>query len=71
VESATEGAKRAALLTQRLLAFSRQQPLRPESIDANRLVSGMSDLLRRSLGAEIQLEAVLAGGLWRTHADPN
>ena len=71
VESATEGAKRAALLTQRLLAFSRQQPLRPESIDANKLVSGMSDLLRHSLGAEIQLEAVLAGGLWRTHADPN
>jgi PAS domain S-box-containing protein len=71
VEAATEGAKRAALLTQRLLAFSRQQPLRPESIDVNRLVSGMSDLLRHSLGAEIQLEAVLAGGLWRTHADPN
>jgi CheY-like chemotaxis protein len=59
------------LLTQRLLAFSRQQPLRPESIDVNRLVSDMSDLLRHSLGAEIQLEAVLAGGLWRTHADPN
>ncbi len=71
VETATEGAKRAALLTQRLLAFSRQQPLKPESIDANRLVSGMSDLLRHSLGVEIQLEAVLAGGLWRTHADPN
>jgi CheY-like chemotaxis protein len=71
VDSATEGAKRAALLTQRLLAFSRQQPLRPESIDTNRLVSGMSDLLRHSLGAEIQLEAVLAGGLWRTDADPN
>jgi PAS domain S-box-containing protein len=71
LDAATEGAKRAALLTQRLLAFSRQQPLRPESIDANRLVSGMSDLLRHSLGAPIQLEAVLAGGLWHTHADPN
>jgi PAS domain S-box-containing protein len=71
LESATEGAKRAALLTQRLLAFSRQQPLRPESLDANKLVSGMSDLLRHSLGAAIQLEAVLAGGLWRTNADPN
>jgi PAS domain S-box-containing protein len=71
LEAATEGAKRAALLTQRLLAFSRQQPLRPESIDANKLVSGMSDLLRHAMGAEIQLEAVLAGGLWRIHSDPN
>ncbi len=71
VESATEGARRAALLTQRLLAFARQQPLRPESIDVNKLVSGMSDLLRHSLGAETRLETVLAGGLWRSRADPN
>jgi PAS domain S-box-containing protein len=71
VEAASEGARRAALLTQRLLAFSRQQPLQPAPIDANALVSGMSDLLRHSLGAEIQLETVLAGGLWRTSADPN
>ena len=71
VEAAAEGAKRAANLTQRLLAFSRQQPLRPESIDANKLVSGMSDLLRHSIGADIRLETVLAGGLWRVDADPN
>ena len=71
VDAAADGARRAALLTQRLLAFSRQQPLRPEPIEANKLVAGMSDLLRHSLGADIQLEAVLAGGLWRTHADPN
>ncbi|HZC17263.1 MAG TPA: PAS domain S-box protein, partial [Caulobacteraceae bacterium] len=71
VEAASEGARRAALLTQRLLAFSRQQPLQPEPIDANRLVAGMSDLLRHALGAEVRLETVLAGGLWRTHADPN
>ncbi|WP_398491771.1 ATP-binding protein [Variovorax sp.] len=70
-ESAMDGARRAAVLTQRLLAFSRQQPLRPEAIDANKLVAGMSDLLRRALGAEVQLETVLAGGLWRAHADPN
>ncbi len=71
VEAATEGAKRAALLTQRLLAFSRQQPLQPERIDPNKLVSGMSDLLRHSLGADVRLETVLAGGQWRTHVDPN
>ena len=71
VDAAADGARRAALLTQRLLAFSRQQPLRPESIDANKLVAGMSDLLRRSLGSDVHLETVLAGELWRTHADPN
>ncbi|CAL4866266.1 Sensor histidine kinase RcsC [Asticcacaulis sp. MM231] len=71
VEAAMEGAKRAASLTQRLLAFSRQQPLRPELIDANKLVSGMSDLLRHSIGADIRLETVLSGGLWRVSADPN
>ena len=70
-DAAMEGARRAAALTARLLAFSRQQPLQPESIDANTLVAGMSDLLRGSLGADIRLEAVLAGGLWRTLADPN
>jgi CheY-like chemotaxis protein len=58
-------------LTQRLLAFSRQQPLQPKPIDANKLVAGMSDLLRHSIGADVRLETVLAGGLWRTHADPN
>ena len=71
VDAASEGARRAALLTQRLLAFSRQQPLQPEPVDANKLVAGMSDLLRHSLGSDVRLETVLAGGLWRTHADPN
>ena len=71
VDAAMDGARRAALLTQRLLAFSRQQPLRPEPIDANKLVAGMSVLLRHSLGGDVRLETVLAGGLWRTHADPN
>ena len=71
VDAARNGAKRAAQLTQRLLAFSRQQPLKPESLDVNKLVAGMSDLLRHSLGGALQLETVLAGGLWRTHADPN
>ena len=71
VEAATDGARRAATLTQRLLAFSRQQPLQPEPVDVNRLVATMSDLLRGSLGGGVQLETVLAGGLWPVHADPN
>ena len=71
VEAAGEGARRAAQLTQRLLAFSRQQPLKPVALDANKLVAGMSDLLLHSLGGEVRPETVLAGGLWRIHADPN
>ena len=71
VDAAADGARRAAVLTQRLLAFSRQQPLQPETIDINRLVANMSDLLRHSLGTDVRLETVLAGGLWRTHVDPN
>jgi signal transduction histidine kinase len=71
VENALEGARRAASLTHRLLAFSRQQPLEPKPLDPNRLVAGMSELLRRTLGETIGIETVLAGGLWRTYADPN
>ncbi len=71
LDAAGDGARRAALLTQRLLAFSRQQPLRPEPVDVNRLVAGISDLLRHSLGGDVRLETVLAGGLWRSFADPN
>ena len=69
VESALEGANRAAALTGRLLAFSRQQPLQPEPIEPNRLVSGMSDLLARTLGETVTVETVLGAGLWRTQAD--
>jgi len=70
-ESAMRGARRAEALTQRLLAFSRQQPLEPKSVDVGRLVASMSDLLRRTLGEHIAVETVLAGGLWRAFADPN
>jgi C4-dicarboxylate-specific signal transduction histidine kinase len=65
------GAQRAAALTQRLLAFARRQPLDPKPLDANVLVRGMSELLRRSLGETVEVEIVLGGGLWRTEADPN
>lgn len=71
VEAAADAAARAANLTARLLAFSRQQPLAPQLVDANRLVTGMSDLLRRTLGQSIEIETVLAGGLWKAHADPS
>ena len=70
-ESALRGAQRAASLTQRLLAFSRQQPLNPKPVDLGRLVTGMSDLLQRTIGEQIAIETVLAAGLWRTSIDAN
>ncbi|MGE3477098.1 MAG: ATP-binding protein [Rhodospirillaceae bacterium] len=69
VQAAVEGAMRGASLTQRLLAFARKQVLEPRVVDANKLVGGMSDLIRRALGETIQTEIVTEGGLWRLFAD--
>ncbi|RZJ07948.1 MAG: response regulator [Rubrivivax sp.] len=69
--SAMSGAKRAAALTQRLLAFARRQPLDPKPLDVNLVVQGISELLRRSLGETIELETVLGGGIWTVEVDPN
>jgi len=69
IDGAIQGAERAAQLTSRLLAFSRQQPLAPEPIDGNKLISGMGEILRRTIPESIHIETVLAGGLWRTFAD--
>jgi signal transduction histidine kinase/ActR/RegA family two-component response regulator len=69
--AAMSGVQRAATLTHRLLAFSRQQPLEPEPLDVGRLVTTMSDLLRRTLGEDIAIETVLASGLWQTRVDAN
>jgi PAS domain S-box-containing protein len=68
---AMNGARRAAALTQRLLAFSRRQPLDPKPIDVNALVQGASDLMHRTLGETIAIETVLGAGLWRAEVDPN
>lgn len=69
--AAMKGAERAAALTQRLLAFSRKQPLAPKPIDIDKLVAGMSDMLNRTLGETIRVEIVTSPGLWRVEADPN
>lgn len=61
--------KRAAALTQRLLAFSRRQTLDPVTADLNRVVAGMHDLIGRSMGPEIAVETIAAGGLWSTFVD--
>jgi signal transduction histidine kinase/CheY-like chemotaxis protein len=70
IEEAQAGARRAATLTQRLLAFSRRQNLKPQKVDVNKIVAEMSELIRHSLGT-IELETVLAGGLWMALLDPN
>jgi PAS domain S-box-containing protein len=69
--AAITASQRAGALTQRLLAFARRQPLDPKRVDTNRLLAGMEELLRRTLGPAIALEMVLAGGLWSTLCDPN
>ncbi len=70
-EQALNGARQASSLTQRLLAFSRRQPLDPKPLDVNSLVNGISELLNRSLGETISVETVRGAGLWRIEADAN
>jgi signal transduction histidine kinase len=70
IGSALDGTERAATLTKRLLAFSRQQPLAPVPVDTNRLLAGMDGLLRHTLPENIGIEMVLFGGLWQTCTDP-
>ncbi|MFC0384956.1 PAS domain-containing protein [Muricoccus vinaceus] len=71
VTAAEGAASRAAALTHRLLAFSRQQTLDPRPTQANRRIQDMEDLIRRTMGPSIEVEAVLAAGLWATLCDPN
>jgi PAS domain S-box-containing protein len=69
---AAQGAsKRAAALTHRLLAFSRQQALEPRATSVNRLIHGMEEMIRRTVGPEIETEVVSIAGLWTTWVDPN
>ncbi|MBB4839651.1 PAS domain S-box-containing protein [Sphingomonas kyeonggiensis] len=70
-DAAMQGAQRAAMLTQRLLAFSRRQPLAPERIDPNRLIAGMSDMLHRSLGETISVEILPSARTWPVEIDAN
>ena len=69
LDNALTGAERAAQLTQRLLAFSRRQPLNPRAIDSNKLIVTMADLLTRTLGENIELETIGGAGLWNVEAD--
>jgi PAS domain S-box-containing protein len=68
---AMRGAQRASVLTSRLLAFSRRQPLDPKAIDVNKFLGSAAEFLQRSIGETIEIEAVGGAGLWTVEADPN
>jgi PAS domain S-box-containing protein len=67
--NAMRGAQRAAALTSRLLAFSRRQALEPKPLDVNKFITGLSDFIQRTLGEQIEIEAVGAPGLWQIEVD--
>jgi CHASE3 domain sensor protein len=69
IDGALDGAHRAAKLTERLLAFARQQPLSPQSINVNKFVAGMAEILKRTLGEDIRLNTVLGAELWSSRVD--
>ena len=69
ITAAMDGATRAATLTNRLMAFSRQLPLAPKPIDVNRLMSGLSDLMERTLGETTKTKIILNAHLWNAMAD--
>jgi PAS domain S-box-containing protein len=70
-DAALRGTTRAALLTHRLLAFSRRQPLEPKSVSVNVLITGITEMVHRTLGERIRVETVLAAGVWPTFVDSN
>jgi len=70
VQAALAGVDRGARLASHLLAFARKQPLAPVVVNVGRLVREMDDMLRRALGASVELETVVGGGLWNSLVDP-
>jgi signal transduction histidine kinase len=71
LQNAVQGAQRGAALTQRLLAFSRRQELKPEAVDVQQLVSGMKELLERALGHDVELRTDFQGTLPPALVDAN
>ncbi len=70
VQNALAGVSRGSKLASQLLAFGRRQPLEPKVVNVRKLIQNMDDMLRRALGEEIELETIVAGGLWNTLIDP-
>ncbi|KAF1006314.1 MAG: Blue-light-activated protein [Luteibacter sp.] len=70
VSNAMAGVTRGSKLAAQLLAFGRRQPLAPKVVNIGRFIRDMDDLLRRTLGEAIEIETIIAGGLWNTLIDP-
>ncbi|HEV7433912.1 MAG TPA: response regulator, partial [Pseudorhizobium sp.] len=69
IANALEAVGRGAKLASQLLAFGRRQPLEPKVVNIGRFVSGMEELLRRTIGEEVEVETIRSGGLWNTFID--
>jgi PAS domain S-box-containing protein len=69
IDAAQGAARRAAAVTHRLLAFSRRQTLDPRATDINRLVTGMEELVRRTVGPSVNISVVQGEDLWTTRID--
>ncbi|HEX7871298.1 MAG TPA: type II toxin-antitoxin system ParD family antitoxin [Sphingobium sp.] len=70
IANAMAGVARGAKLAAQLLAFGRRQALAPKVVNVSRIIRGMDDMLRRAIGEGIEIETVVAGGLWNTFIDP-
>ena len=71
IDGAIHAAERGATLTRRMLAFARRQDLRPEAVEIPRVIDGMADMLRRSLGSAIEIRIHFAEALPAVCVDPN
>jgi PAS domain S-box-containing protein len=69
LQTAIAATSRGSRLASQLLAFGRRQPLSPKSVNLGRLIRGIDDMLRRSLGEGVEIETVISGGLWNTFVD--
>jgi signal transduction histidine kinase/CheY-like chemotaxis protein/PAS domain-containing protein len=70
VENALAGVQRGSKLASQLLAFGRRQPLEPKVVNIGRFLTAMEELLRRTLGEDIEIETIRSGGLWNVLVDP-
>jgi len=70
IANAMAGVTRGAKLAAQLLAFGRRQPLAPKVLNVSRLIRSQDEMLRRALGEAVEIETIIAGGLWNTLIDP-
>jgi PAS domain S-box-containing protein len=71
LETAAAAVDRGAKLSSQLLSFARRQPLEPIVVSLGRIVRGMDEMLRQALGEAVEIETVIAGGLWTAQVDPH